>query len=145
MTTQTRSHSTHSENDIHWKEDIGIGLTAAAAAATADQLHKAYESRKHKVSHLLKAGLGAIVSLGSLSLAVKEHHKHEEEEGEHGLTSHVLATQRRHSSFSDYRPSLARVVREVFDNPRRVEMREEERYRHHHHDHQRSRSYSPRR
>lgn len=69
--------------DISFGEEIDIALAITAAALTADQLWKVVQSKKHKVSHLAKAGISAGLAAAAVDMYQRdakdeeeEHHKH---------------------------------------------------------------------
>lgn len=71
----------YSLSNVNLGEDIDLVVGVTAAALTGDQLFKAAGSKEHKAAHLVKAGLGAVVTVGALRMMAREHSekiKHDE-------------------------------------------------------------------
>ncbi|KAK3695711.1 hypothetical protein B0T22DRAFT_478340 [Podospora appendiculata] len=69
---------------IHFGEDIDFVVGVTATALTADQILKLTTSKKHKIGHLAKAGLGATVAgvaftLMNHEINVNHPHKHHQQ------------------------------------------------------------------
>lgn len=65
-------------------EDVDAVIGVTAAALVGDQLIRATESRKHKASHLMKAGVSAAVALGAFKMLHREHdEKHHSQQRKH--------------------------------------------------------------
>ncbi|KAH8908272.1 hypothetical protein BR93DRAFT_968092 [Coniochaeta sp. PMI_546] len=69
--------------DITFGEDIDIAVALTAGALTADQLWKAAQSKKHKVSHLAKAGLGAAVAAAAVNMYQRDSEEHNDDQEKH--------------------------------------------------------------
>jgi len=88
----SHKHHTPLLDNFAFGQDIDVAIAATAGGLTVDQLFKASGETKHRTSHLLKAGLGAAVTIGALKLFQREHkeahdqrkHHQTHRDGEHG-------------------------------------------------------------
>ncbi|OIW31429.1 hypothetical protein CONLIGDRAFT_631371 [Coniochaeta ligniaria NRRL 30616] len=72
-----------SNKDITLGEDIDMAVALTAAALTADQLWKVAGSKKHKVSHLAKAGVGAAVTAAAIDMYQRDAEEDKDEQKNH--------------------------------------------------------------
>jgi len=79
-----RPNHKHVFDSVDFGEDVDVAVGATAVAFAGDQLVKAVGS-KHQTSHLLKAGVGAVVAVGALAMFRRDHqakhhgHRHDDQ------------------------------------------------------------------
>lgn len=121
-----RSPASHHEKGLsHFLEsvDFGEGVDAAigatAIALTGEQLAKAAETKTHRTTHLLKAGLGAAVALAALKMFKRDHDENRRSQHHHGHPAGTRALPESHEG-RRYQPGQSYERRHTFETQRRV-------------------------
>lgn len=100
-------------DSVNFGEGVDAAIGATAAAYTSDQLLKAAGGKKHRTSHLVKAGLAAVVTVAAVKMFCRDHI-----EAHHQDKDAAESHEHHHQRGGEALPALRNADREPYEDDR---------------------------
>ncbi|KAJ4386772.1 hypothetical protein N0V93_009670 [Gnomoniopsis smithogilvyi] len=145
----SRRHSLPHIPSFHLGEDIDLAIGLTAGALAGNEFLESSESHSSRASHLLKAGLSAVIAAGAFKMLGREHRENAQQHSRHHHANHRTEDDgdARHSNnrhrlhhHEDEWGLRGRTCQREAHHGKRIDDEDEHRHGHshprHHHHHQ---------